>query len=62
MVKRISDSQYQQLQHLISRAERDAKPVMIKVAKNINQNLDSLAGEKGTSLTMMALHLSWKRQ
>ena len=50
MVERIPDSNYQQLQHFISHSEWDAKAVMKEVAKNVNQSLESLKGEKGLLL------------
>ncbi len=50
MVERIPDSNYQQLQHFISHSEWDGKAVMRDVARNTNQNLESLKGEKGLIL------------
>ncbi len=50
MVERIPDSNYQQLQHFISHSEWDGKAVMRDVARNTNQSLESLKGEKGLIL------------
>jgi len=50
MVERIPESNYQQLQHFVSHSEWDAKAVMMEVAKNTNQSLESLQGEKGLLL------------
>ncbi len=50
MVERIPDSNYQQLQHFISESEWDAKAVMRDVARNTNQSLETLKGEKGLIL------------
>lgn len=50
MVERIPESNYQQLQHFISHSEWDALAVMKEVAKNTNQSLESLKGEKGLLL------------
>ena len=50
MVERIPDSNYQQLQHFISDSEWDAKAVMKEVARNTNQSLEEIQGEKGLIL------------
>lgn len=50
MVERIPESNYQQLQHFISHSEWDAKAVMMEVARNTNQSLELLKGEKGLLL------------
>lgn len=50
MVERIPESNYQQLQHFISESEWDAKAVMRDVARNTNQSLESVKGEKGLIL------------
>ena len=50
MVERIPESNYQQLQHFISESEWDARAVIKEVARNTNQSLESLRGEKGLIL------------
>lgn len=50
MVERIPESNYQQLQHFISQSEWDAKAVIMEVARNTNQSLEHLTGEKGLLL------------
>ena len=50
MVERIAESKYQQLQHFISESEWDGAAVMRDVARNTNQSLESLGGEKGLIL------------
>lgn len=50
MVERIPDSNYQKLQHFISESEWDGKAVMKEVARNTNNSLEALSGEKGLIL------------
>jgi SRSO17 transposase len=50
MTERVPESNYQQLHHFISESEWDAKGVMQDVARNTNQSLESLSGEKGLLL------------
>jgi SRSO17 transposase len=50
MAERVPESNYRQLQHFISESEWDAKAVMRDVARNTNQSLESLSGEKGLIL------------
>lgn len=50
MCERIPESNYQQLQHFISVSDWDAESVIRDVAKNTNQSLAALRGEKGLIL------------
>lgn len=50
MAERIPDSNYQQLHHFISESGWDGKAVMLEVARNTNQSLESVQGEKGLIL------------
>lgn len=50
MCERVPESNYQQLQHFISVSDWDSKGVICDVAKNTNQTLATLTGEKGLIL------------